>query len=108
MRSSLLLALCVACGVREQNTEREAGSSVVAFTLPAEDPPKLPDGDGRAEVMGNCVLCHSTRLIAGQPRLSRKAWQAEVDKMRTVYGAPVAPEATPKIVDYLVATFGVE
>jgi hypothetical protein len=53
-------------------------------------------------------MCHSARYIENQPRLSRKGWQATVDKMKTTYGAPITSEASPKIVSYLVATHGSE
>jgi hypothetical protein len=68
----------------------------------------MPDGPGRAELLSNCMTCHSSRYVAGQPRLSRKTWQTEVEKMKSAYGAPVPPDDVPKIVDYLVATHGTE
>ena len=40
-------------------------------------------------------------MVLTQPALSRAAWQAEVDKMRNIYKAPVAAEDVPAIVDYL-------
>ena len=60
---------------------------VHTLVLPSDLTPELPEG-------------------AGQPRLPRKTWQAEVDKMRNVYGAPVPAEDVGKIVEYLVATHG--
>jgi hypothetical protein len=72
------------------------------------DEPKLPDAPGKIEVDDACRTCHSARYLLGQPKLSRKAWTAEVDKMKTAYGAPVADAAQPVIVDYLVHVNGVE
>jgi hypothetical protein len=81
---------------------------VHTLTLPSDLSPELPEDPGRTELVGNCVTCHSSRYVTNQPRLARKSWQAVVDKMKTVYGAPVDPEAAPKIVDYLVATHGAD
>ena len=50
--------------------------------------------------------CHTPRYVLEQPPLPRKTWQAEVDKMRKTYGAPVPDEDVPPIVDYLVAVRG--
>jgi hypothetical protein len=83
-------------------------SPIHTLVLPAETPVNLPDGEGRAEVMASCVMCHTPRYIENQPRLSRKGWQATVDKMKNVYGAPITSEASPKIVSYLVTTHGIE
>ena len=46
------------------------------------------------------------RYALEQPPLPRKTWEAEVDKMRKTYGAPVADEDVPAIVAYLVAVRG--
>ncbi len=76
------------------------------MTLPAELAPNLPDAPGRAVVLANCATCHTPRYLAVQPHFPRKTWQAEVDKMKNVYGAPLPLEDAPKIVDYLAATMG--
>jgi hypothetical protein len=44
--------------------------------------------------------------VLNQPSLSRLAWQEVVDKMITAYKAPVSPDDTKAIVDYLVRTKG--
>jgi hypothetical protein len=44
--------------------------------------------------------------VLDQPPLPRKTWEAEVEKMRKTYGAPVADEDVAAIVDYLVAIRG--
>lgn len=66
----------------------------------------LPDAPGKDKVESSCVACHTTRYVTEQPPLRRATWQAEVDKMRTTFGAPVAPDDVPAIVDYLVAVRG--
>ena len=68
---------------------------------------ELPDsghtfpGAGADLINDNCLACHSAGMVLTQPGLPRAAWQAEVDKMRDTYKAPVAAEDVPKIVDYL-------
>jgi hypothetical protein len=40
-------------------------------------------------------------MVLTQPHLSRADWQAEVEKMRNAYKAPIADADVPAIVDYL-------
>ena len=40
-------------------------------------------------------------MVLTQPRLSRAVWQAEVEKMRNTYRAPVNEKDVPAIADYL-------
>jgi hypothetical protein len=40
-------------------------------------------------------------MVLNQPELSKQAWEAEVNKMISVYKAPVAPEDVGAIVEYL-------
>jgi hypothetical protein len=66
----------------------------------------LPDLPGRDKVVGTCAPCHSPRYLLEQPRFPQRTWQAEIDKMRTAYGAPVAEGDVPVILEYLVAIRG--
>ncbi|HUH83973.1 MAG TPA: hypothetical protein VLX85_05155 [Stellaceae bacterium] len=72
----------------------------VEIDLPDSDR-LFPGGNEADAINNNCLACHSTGMVLNQPKLSRADWQAEVDKMRTVYRAPVAVEDVPAIVDYL-------
>jgi hypothetical protein len=68
---------------------------------------KLRDGPGRALVEANCVMCHSLDYIPmNSPLLDRKGWEASVNKMIKVMGAPVAEADARAIVDYLAAQYG--
>jgi cytochrome c5 len=58
-------------------------------------------GPGADVVNNNCLTCHSAGMVLTQPRLPRAVWQAEVEKMRNTYKAPVDAEDVPAIVDYL-------
>src|SRR5580704_12090848 len=59
------------------------------------------EGPGADVVNDNCLTCHSAGMVLAQPRLPRAVWQAEVEKMRNTYKAPVDAEDVPAIVDYL-------
>jgi mono/diheme cytochrome c family protein len=64
----------------------------------------LPTAPGRDAFAAACLTCHSTRYIAMQPALSAAKWTESVQKMAKVYGAPIAEEQVPQIVQYLVQT----
>ncbi len=66
----------------------------------------FPDGPGADAVNSNCIACHSAGMVLNQPNLPRAAWEAEVNKMRNVYKAPVAADDVPAIVDYLTRLKG--
>jgi hypothetical protein len=97
-------ALVLVASCSRPSPAPQADSLVHTLTIPADLSPDLPDALGRAELYTNCLTCHSSRYVATQPPFARKTWQAEVDKMRNVYGAPIAADDASKIVDYLVAT----
>jgi sulfite dehydrogenase (cytochrome) subunit B len=84
------------------------------FVTRAADEWKLPPetakfrpGPKLEVVVANCSLCHSADYISTQPPLSRKSWQATVDKMRLKYGAPIVTNNVDAIVTYLTTTYGV-
>ena len=82
---------------------------VSASALPAEKNFKLKDGKGMQQVVANCSACHSVDyIVLNSPFLDRKGWEAEVAKMSKAFGAPVKPEDTAAIVDYLVMNYGAE
>lgn len=66
----------------------------------------LPDGPNKGNLIAACTLCHTHRYILMQPNFPRKTWIAEVEKMKKVYGAPIADDMIPVLVDYLVAIRG--
>jgi hypothetical protein len=70
--------------------------------------PELAGGDGRAEVQSFCATCHSTRYITMQPPLPGPTWEAEVNKMMKVYGAPIPEVAAKKITAYLQGHYAPE
>ncbi len=70
--------------------------------------PELAEGDGKSEVQSFCATCHSTRYITMQTPLAGATWDAEVNKMMKVYGAPVPEAAAKKITAYLQAHYAPE
>ena len=59
------------------------------------------------DAVANCDACHSLDYIRiNAPFMTRKAWEAEVAKMITVFGAPIAPADAKTIADYLVRYYG--
>ena len=88
--------VAAAAGLTLTSTSVELPSSERAF----------PDGPGVEAMQANCAGCHSAGMVLNQPALSRTAWEAEVNKMRAVYKAPVAVQDVPAIVDYLASTKG--
>ena len=77
-----------------------------SISLPGDAGMAFKPGPGLAAVQANCLSCHSSAYVSTQPVLSRAQWAAEVTKMKAVYGAPIADEQVPAIVDYLTAQYG--
>ena len=77
----------------------------VSLTFPKDTTP-LPDGPNVAVVRNNCTGCHSPSMILYQPTMPKAGWEAEVNKMKNVYKAPLDPKDMPAIVDYLTAVKG--
>lgn len=59
----------------------------VEVQFPADEPQFAgPDAD---LLNANCAACHSSEMISTQPRMTEDQWRSTVDKMRTVYKAPI-------------------
>ncbi|HWA14468.1 MAG TPA: cytochrome c [Burkholderiales bacterium] len=81
--------------------------AIAAPALADEAAVHLKDGPGRQLVEANCVMCHSLDYIPmNSVFLDRKGWEASVNKMIKVMGAPVADGDVRAIVDYLAAQYG--
>ena len=74
--------------------------SAAALLLAAADQATLDRG--KKEEGLSCTPCHSLRIVESQ-RLSRAAWNKELDKMAG-WGAKV--QDRDALVEYLVANFG--
>lgn len=88
----------------------QAATSVHTMDLPFEKlayrKSELP---GYQLTLQQCSACHSPEYVIYQPPSSTRAyWQATVDKMVKVFGAPLPADQVAPIVDYLSRTYGAE
>jgi len=61
----------------------------------------LAEGKGREMVIGNCIGCHSPRLIAAQ-RMDRANWDLTLTSMTKKHGLwTIPPAVKEQILDYL-------
>ncbi len=85
-----------------------AGAAALKIDLPKE-PATYKPGPNLELVNARCLICHSADYAATQPpNLPRKTWEAEVTKMKKVYGAPIADEEIATLTDYFAKTYGNE
>ncbi len=74
----------------------------------ADEKVTLKDGAGRDLVAASCGMCHSLDYIPmNSVFLDGKGWEASVNKMIKVMGAPIKGENVPAIVDYLSRNYGI-
>ena len=89
-----------------------AGLLAAVLALPVhaqESTIRLAEGPQLALVKASCSGCHSLDYIAmNSPFLKRAQWEAEVQKMIKVMGAPILAEDVGPLVDYLSTHYGVE
>ena len=108
-RAVLPMALVIAVAFAPVCARAESRLSLksVSVDLPPGDD-MFPDGPGADAINNNCLACHSADMVLNQPALPMTQWQAEVDKMRTAYKAPIDPKDAGAILDYLVSMKGVK
>jgi hypothetical protein len=61
----------------------------------------FPPGPGSELADAHCVICHSPGMVLRQPPLSFDEWKAEVNKMRSVYAAPIPADKIEEVARYL-------
>ena len=67
----------------------------------------LAQGEGVERVQASCAICHSLDyIVMNSPFQDRTGWEKTVTKMVKVMGAPLTPEDTTVVVDYLAANYG--
>lgn len=80
---------------------------VPAAAFADESAVKLKPGPDVDVVSRNCGVCHSLDYVQmNSVFLDRKGWEAVVNKMVKVMGAPIQPDDAPKIVNYLATHYG--
>jgi hypothetical protein len=102
------LAFGALTGLSQQpaaKASKSANKAVQEITLP-EITPEIAPGPNLETYEKRCLLCHSNRYVAMQPRFSRTVWEKEVKKMVDAYGALIPPPEQQEIVEYLVAIRG--
>jgi mono/diheme cytochrome c family protein len=106
-RAPLPIALAVGVALAPFCAQAESQLSLksVSVDLPPGDD-MFPDGPGADAINNNCLACHSADMVLNQPALPAAEWQAEVDKMRTAYKAPIDPKDVDAILEYLVSVKG--
>ena len=87
--------------------QAEEMDTVHTITLPTI-PPDLKEGAGKDKTMVFCAICHSVDYISMQPHLPAKNWDALVQKMIKVFGAPISEEDAKTISSYLAAQYGAD
>lgn len=71
-----------------------------------KDQVQFKPGPGSQVAQTYCTICHTAGYVYMQPPLTRAAWEAEVTKMRKVFGAPLPEDQVKTVVDYLMAQNG--
>ncbi|AMN38917.1 hypothetical protein [Rhodoplanes sp. Z2-YC6860] len=84
--------------------------TVLALSLAAaaeEQPIDLKKAPGLDKVEGNCGSCHTLDYIQmNSPYPNAALWDAEVNKMIKVYGAPITDADAKAIAEYLKKNYG--
>ncbi|MCC7198936.1 MAG: cytochrome c [Gammaproteobacteria bacterium] len=77
-----------------------AGLSLTALLAAAD--PATNDGEERALFVARCSICHSVDYVEMHAAFATPAlWQAEVNKMRKTFKAPLSDDEARILVDYL-------
>jgi mono/diheme cytochrome c family protein len=80
------------------------------IVLPAaaqEKPVDLKKAPGLDKVEANCSGCHSLDyILMNSPYPSAALWNAEVNKMIKVFGAPISEDDAKVIAEYLTKNYG--
>jgi mono/diheme cytochrome c family protein len=91
----LLALACAGAALAEKAT----------YQLP-EETAAFRAGPGLDTVLNNCGACHSADYVSSQPPGQGAAfWDAEVQKMIKIYGAPIDAADAKTIADYLAKTY---
>jgi hypothetical protein len=84
---------------------------LLIFLLPliagaVKAPVELKEGPGKDKVLMNCQTCHSLEYVEMNAHfLGEKGWAAEITKMISAYGAPIAKEDVPILLKYLSTNY---
>jgi len=105
--ASLILARLALAGVLLAGLAGAAPAlaAPLSYELPDETAGFRP-GPGVETAQNNCAVCHSADYVATQPpQMGPAFWDAEVQKMIKVYGAPIDAADAKTIAEYLARTY---
>jgi hypothetical protein len=98
------LPIVLTIGIAGSAVAVRAQDALVLKTVTVDIPTSdrmFPSGPGSDAANGYCLVCHSAGMVLTQPHMNRSAWEAEVNKMRTAYKAPIPEEQVQAIASYL-------
>ena len=104
-RVTLALLATAVAGLVACATPVASADNVVSITLP-EDHDSYKDGPNADAARTYCGICHAADYVYMQPPLTRAQWDAEVKKMKTVFGAPYGDDMIKPLTDYLMSQNG--
>ena len=81
-------------------TKSDVQWSKVSVQLPTSPTP-FPAGQGADIANSQCVICHSPDMVLYQPARTQEQWKETINKMRSVYGAPLPAEQVDVLATYL-------
>jgi hypothetical protein len=86
----------------QQKSAKGAGSAStkVSVELPVSKA-LFPAGAGADIANSQCLICHSADMVLYQPARTQDEWKVTINKMRTAYGAPIAPDQIEALAVYL-------
>ena len=103
---TVLAAIITSCGGSEQQPVVTDKDTIIPIDI-GEVKTVLPQAGNVALIESYCMPCHLLRYIEMQPQLTYHEWEKLVDKMITVYGAPVRDSVKRRdIINYLHAIKG--
>lgn len=85
--------------------DRPPAKPMLSIDLP-DIPMELKAGEGKEKAGSFCGICHSIDYIPMQPPFSGAQWEAIVNKMIKVFGAPIGERDAKLIINYLAANYG--
>ncbi len=83
-----------------------AAATLTASSAMAETPSWMPPGPGQEATAVSCGVCHTLSYIRMNSRFMKpEVWKGEVDKMRTVFAAPIDDDTAAAITAYVNKNF---
>jgi cytochrome c5 len=112
IRGAVVVAIVVGtCQVGQsqqspKTSPKQAGNDAVHTIVLPQYSPEIPAGPHVNTYRKDCLVCHSARYVAMQPRFPQAVWEKEVKKMVDAYGAQIPDAEQKEIVEYLVVVRG--